>query len=430
MTPTPKTSQQDQALALTMPFHVESLESAPLTESSLSGTSSASINIGERTKRDRRRFLQAASAFGAIGYSEIFGPLSCGLADDRTKREIVESVDAAGRLISVSAGTFRLHQKVRVYLDDQPAKLAAIKRGHDVKLTVDAKDIKLVRRIDASGPPDEAMMAGLPRGQKQHPPKEGAFSELPEFYIQRSPCVHLGGREVFFSSTATSGSTAVVYTARRESPEGFFQKPQVLFPAKEFSITADRMLAVLFNGDALFRVARMSPDEPFSKPKAITDVKKDGLLSSPRLSVDGLKLHCDRQVEKGFEPVVLTRNSRHEEWGPPQEVEIPVDFRGSLRSISPIGYLSGTTSLINSGWAVACLHNQEKPGPSVFILREGDRPNSFVSCKPIKVDGAFVTGFSPDYCHRTGELFLMGIGPGKGDAVGFLFKVKVPNLLG
>jgi hypothetical protein len=348
------------------------------------------------------------------------------MADDRTKLTKVESVDPAGHLISVSEGTFSVHQKVKVSLDGRLAKLADIKPGHDVTLTVDAKDRNLVRRIDASGEPDEAVMAGLPRGQKQHPPKEGAFSELPEFYIQRSPCVHFGGHQVFFSSTATSGSAAVVYTARRKSLEGPFQNPQILFTAKEFSIPADRMRAVLFNGDALFSVARMSPDEPFSKPKAITDVKKDGLLSSPRLSVDGLRLYCDRQVKKGFEPVVLTRNSIQEKWGPPQAIEIPVDFRGSLRSISPIGDVSAT----NSGWAVACLHNQEKPGPSVFILREGNRPNSFVSCKPIKVDGAFVTRFSPDYCHRTGELFLMGIGPGKGDAVGFLFKVKVPNLLG
>ena len=426
MTLTPKASLQNHALALTMPSHVESLECASLSESSLPGPASSSIITGTRTKRDRRRFLQAASAFGAIGYSEIFGPLSSGLAEELTKREIVESVDAAGRLISVSAGTFRLHQKVRVYLDDQPAKLAAIKRGHDVKLTVDDKDENLVRRIDAIGEPDEAMMAGLPRGQKQHPPRGGAFSELPEAYIQGSPCVHLWGRYLFFSSTATSGSAAVVYTARRNSLEGSFQKPQILFTAKQFSITADRMEAVLFNGEALFKVARISPDASFSRPVAISDVKRDGLLSSPRLSVDGLRLYCDRQTEKTSEPVVFTRKTRFDEWGTPQNVEVPNELKGSLRSISPIGFPGPT----NSGWAVACLHNQEKPGPSVFILQEGDRPNSFVSCKPIKVDGAFVTGFSPDYCHETGELFLMGIGPGKGDAVGFLFKVKVPNLLG
>lgn len=216
-----------------------------------------------------------------------------------------------------------------------------------------------------------------------------------------------------------------MYTARRESLEGSFQNPKRLFTAKEFSITADRMEAVLFNGDALFSVARMSADIPFKQPRAITDVKKDGLLSSPRLSVDGLRLYCDRQVKKGFEPVVLTRNSLQEKWGPPQEVEIPVDFRGSLRSISPIGDVSAT----NSGWAVACLHSQEKPGPSVFILREGDRPNSFISCKPIKIDGAFVSGFFPHYCYRTSELFLMGIGQGNGDAVVFFLMLRCRTCL-
>jgi hypothetical protein len=77
---------------------------------------------------------------------------------------------------------------------------------------------------------------------------------------------------------------------------------------------------------------------------------------------------------------------------------------------------------------IACLHNQEKPGPSVFILREGGGPKSFRSCEPIKVGGEFVSGFSPHYNPHTDELFLMGIGPGKGEPVGFIFKVRVPDL--
>ncbi len=425
MTRTPKTSQQDQALALTMPSHVDLVESASLIESSHSGTASSSVITGTRTKRDRRRFLQAATAFGAVGYSEIFGPLSSGLAEDRTKLTKVVSVDSAARSISFSEGELRVLQTVTVYVNGKRGNFEDIRPGHDV--------IKLVRnpqnfvsRIEVSGNPDEAEVAGLPRGQKQPSSREGALLELPKAYVQKSPCVHFGGRQFFWSSTSSSNSAAVVYVAERDTVEEPFRNPKSLFTAKEFSISSSRMLVVFFDGDALYGIGRITPDAPFLRPRAITTVKKDGLLSSPRLSGDATRLYCDRQVERGFEQVVLTRNSVHEEWGPPQEVEIPADFRGSLRSISPIVGPGAS----NTGYAVACLHNQEKPGPSVFILREGDRPNSFVSCKPIKVDGAFVTGFSPDYCHRTGELFLMGIGPGKGDAVGFLFKVKVPNLLG
>jgi hypothetical protein len=352
--------------------------------------------------------------------TETLGRSAQCLAAEHTESGKVLSLNSSDSTINVSDSTFNVHQKVKVTINGRPGKFDDIKPGHDVTLVFGPKQ-DLVWRINVTGEPNEAVVAGLPWGRVQQPSEVGGISVLPEAYIQCSPWVSPPERfDLYFSAASTSSNPVrVLYRATRSSAQEKFGNPESLFPAKEFSLTGDELEAVFRNDGALFTATRPEPEGPFCPPWAISDVSKDGLLSAPRLEICGLKLYCDRELKPNyFETVVFTRETRFDTWGSPKEVEIPNEFRGKLRNLSPIG----------SGWAVGCLHNQEKPGPSVFILREGAGPNSFTSCEPIKDRGQFVSGFFPHYSPHTGELFLMGIGPGKGEPLGFIFKVRVPGL--
>lgn len=367
----------------------------------------------------RRSFGKVAVVTGAAFLAETLGRSAQCLAAEHTESGKVLSLNSSDSTINVSDSTFNVHQKVKVTINGRPGKFDDIKPGHDVTLGFGPKE-DLVWRIKVTGEPNEAVMAGLPWGQVQRPSEMGGLSELPKAYIQCSPWVSHDGLTLYWSAASTSSSPVrVLYRATRNSPQEKFRNPESLFPAEEFSLRGGEREVVFRNDGALLTATRLELERPFCPPWAISDVSKDGLLSAPRLAIGGLKLYCDRELKPNyFETVVFTRESIFDTWGSPQEVEIPYEFRGKLRNLSPIG----------TGWAVGCLHNQEKPGPSVFILREGAGPNSFTSCEPIKVGGEFVSGFFPHYSPHTGELFLMGIGPGKGESVGFIFKVRVPDL--
>ncbi len=421
MTPTPKASHQEPSTALTMPSPFNSVESAELTDTSLSGPTSAPIVSDARGSFNRRRFFQAASALSAVALSETFGPLARGLAAEPTPSGKVTAVDADKATIAVGDATFTVHKSAQIKVNGKRGKLRDVEPGMVVTLTFNSprSPVRVVSKIEASGTREEPGTGDLPKGPVQ---TDSRLAELPKAFIQRSP--DISAHTLYWTSQETPTSASVLWRAVRDSLNGSFSNPEPLFPAIECAQSGG-VNVVLFNGGPLLHAGRTAPPHgQLSRPRPISDVKKHGLLRSPRFSALGAEnLYCERVDGTNIQLVVfgLDKSGRDIwDFDAPTEIQVPANFAGRLRNFCPLANKK----------ALACLQDQRTPGPTVFLLSGGNGSTSFTACEPVVAEDpriGDVRGFSPATDNFT-ELYLTGLGPAKGGPAAFIFKVKVKDL--
>ncbi len=189
--------------------------------------------------------------------------------------------------------------------------------------------------------------------------------------------------------------------ASRSSTNQSFGKAEFLFAGRHPSLSADERTIVFSLNGKLHFATRGGRQQPFERPRFITELQNIDGVKTPSVSADGLRLVWFNSPVSGQPKQFWTsqRVSPTAAWSQPREV--------SFTGVSNPAMLSWP-QLLDGGRTLLCNDESVDGGHRFVVLRRDNTTAPFgrrVNLEPLGIDGVF--GRAPRYVPATDELYFL-----------------------